>query len=202
MIRIAKSKGVILDNRHICDNKNRVAVFTEKYGKVVSFVTGYGKPASHWAGVFEGGNILELSFLQRGTSYTVTGWEMIYQPPEKNIMDFAVRELILDATSELVPLTDPDPGLFRWLIWCLRPFGGRKMYAYLARLIYRGGFLNFSDKMIMAALDKNFEEFLAGSSPDELAKLLKREMNFIQNFIGRPLKSYDFFKQTARGQFA
>ena len=123
---------------------------------------------------------------------------MIYFPEEKSLFDFAARELVLDATNELVPVNDPEHGLFKWLIWCLRPFGNRKMYAYLARLIYQGGFLDFSDKMIISALNKNFEDYLEKSSPDELAKLLKREIDFIQNFIGGPLKSYDFFKKTAR----
>ncbi len=200
MTQSAKTKAVILDNRRICDNKNRVAVFTEKYGKLVTFVAGYGKTVNHWGGAFEGGNILELSFLKRGTYYTITGWEMIYSLPDKSVMDFAAKELILDATNELVPLNDPEPGLFKWFIWCLRPFGDRKLYAYLARLIYQGGFLNFSDKMILRALDKNFEDYLEKSSPDELAELLKRELDFIQNFIGGPLRSYEFFKKTARRQ--
>ena len=197
MTQAVKTKAVILDNRRICDNKNRVVAFTEKYGKLVSFVTGYGKSANHWGGAFEGGNILELSFLKRDSFYTITGWEIIYSPLEKNLFDFAARELVLDATNEIVPSNDPEPVLFKWLIWCLMPFGDRKMYAYLARLIYQGGFLNFSDKMIVRAVEKNFEEYLEKSTPVELEKLLKREIDFIQNFIGCPLKSYDFLRQVS-----
>ncbi|PKM99963.1 MAG: hypothetical protein CVU78_03575 [Elusimicrobia bacterium HGW-Elusimicrobia-2] len=191
----AKTKAVILDNRRVCDNKNRVVVFTEQYGKLITAVAGYGKPVNHWGGAFEGGNILELSFLKKSSFYTITGWEMIYSPQESSVMDFAARELILDATNEIVPVNDPEQGLFKWLVWCLRPFRIRKMYAYLARLIYQGGFLDFSDKMIISALENNFEKNLEKSSPEELARLLKREVDFIQNFTGYPLISYDFFKK-------
>lgn len=199
MTQAVKTKAVILDNRRSGDNKNRVVAFTEKYGKLVSFVTGYGKPANHWGGAFEGGNILELSFLKRSAFYTITGWEIIYSPAEKNLFEFAARELVLDATNEILPLNDPEPGMFKWLVWCLMPFGDRKLYAYLARLIYQGGFLNFSDKMIVGALEKNFEEYLEKSTPAELEKLLKREVDFIQNFIGCPLRTYDFFKKATNG---
>ena len=196
---IAKSKAVILDNRPVCDNKNRVVVFTEQYGKLVTAVSGYGKPVNHWGGAFEGGNILELSFLKRNSFYTITGWEMLYSPKEKSVMDFAARELVLDATNELVPAHAPERGLFKWLVWCLRPFRIRKVYAYLARLIYQGGFLDFSDKMLLSALENGFEKNLEKSSLEALARLLKREMDFIQNFIGGPLKSYDFFRNQSRG---
>ncbi|MBU3955097.1 recombination protein O N-terminal domain-containing protein [bacterium] len=196
MTQTAKSQAIILDNTRSCDNKNRVVVFTEKYGKLVSSVAGYGKPVNHWGGAFEGGNILELSFLKRGDFYTITGWEIIYSLQDKSVMDFAARELILGATNELLPLNDPEPVLFRWLVWCLAPYGERKLYAYLARLIYHGGFLDFSDKMIVRVLEKNFEEYLEKNAPGELAELLRREVDVIQNFTGYPLTSYDFFKKT------
>jgi len=79
------------------------------------------------------------------------------------------------------------------------PFRIRKVYAYLVRLIYQGGFLDFSDKMLLSALENGFEKNLEKSSLEALARLLKREMDFIQNFIGGPLKSYDFFRNQSRG---
>lgn len=194
----AKSRAVVLDNRRLCDNKNRVVLFTEQYGKIITALAGYGKPAGHWGGAFEGGNILELSFLKRNSFYTVNGWDMIYSPPEADLRDFAARELILDATGELLPAHDPEQGLFKWLVWCLRPFRIRKVYAYLARLIYQGGFLDFSDRLIVAALENDFEKNLEKSSDEDLDRLLRREMDFIQNFIGLPLRSYDFFKKASK----
>lgn len=191
-----KTRAIVIDNKSVSDNKNRVILFTENFGKINSFLTGYGKAVNHWAGVFDAANILEIACRKKGPFYTVTGWEILCFYPDKDFTVFLLKQLMLEATNEVLPPDERNRNLFRWLEWALKNASMEGICVYLARLIYRGGFFNFSSGDLKKLLTKDFMRFIGKESPENLKTMLRQEIGAIEVFTGKPIKSYEIFTRT------
>ena len=188
-----KTKAIVIDNKPASANKNRVILFTENFGKINIFLTGYGASVNHWAGAFDAANILEISCRKRAGFYTVTGWEFLCFYPDKNLAEFLLKQVMLEATNEVLPLNERNKNLFRWLEWALKNVSMKGICVYFARLIYNGGFFNFSDGVLKKLLTGDFMRFIKEEPPDNLRAMLDQEIGAIENFTGTPIKSYEIF---------
>lgn len=188
-----KTKAIVIDNKPVSANKNRVVLFTENFGKINVFLTGYGKAVNHWAGAFDAANILEISCRKKGSFYTVTGWEFLCFYPDKNFLVFLLKQVMLEATNEVLPLNERNKNLFSWLEWALKNVSMKGICVYFARLIYNGGFFNFSNEVLKKLLTGDFMRFIKDESPDNLRAMLNQEIGVIEDFTGQPVKSYEMF---------
>ncbi|MCD6412522.1 MAG: recombination protein O N-terminal domain-containing protein [Elusimicrobia bacterium] len=191
----SKTKSVVFDNRRWVENKNRVILFTEAFGKISVYLTGYGKPVNHWGGVFEGGNILDVALLKRRHGYIVSGWRKVFLGDDGDFLLFLIRQIILEATCEVVPFEEPNGNLFKWAVWALKNCSLFSACVYLSRLIYSGGFFDFTHSAILPILRKNFREYLSEKSEDEIISLMRYQVKSIENFIGREIRSFRIFSE-------
>ncbi len=198
-----KTRAVVVDNRRWGENKNRVLLFTEIFGKISVYLTGYGKMANHWGGVFEGGNVLEISLIERRKSFIVSGWQKVFIPDNGRFSQFLLNQIVLESSSEVIPFDEPNENLFRWAVWALKTCSLSSVCVYLSRLIYEGGFFDFSRLDILPILKKNFKQFLSSKGNSEIFEMIERQVRIIENFTGRPLVSFRIFsEQFHRSKFS
>jgi hypothetical protein len=197
-----KTKAIVIDNKPDAPNKNRVVLFTETFGKISVMLTGYGKSANHWAGVFEGGNIIEISVVDRKNRHIISGWKRLFLSPERTFEDFLLRAMLLEATAEVIPFNETNVNLFKWLEWALKNPGISSVCIYFSRLIYSGGFFDFSNRLLLPTLKKNFRDFLRSKTKREIFSLIKQQVGIIESFTGKRIKSFEIFSESLKKEKA
>jgi len=193
-----KTKAIVIDNKPVAVNKNRVVLFTENFGKINVFLTGYGKPVNHWAGAFDAANILEISCRKQNGFYNVTGWEILHFFHDRDFDAFIMKQVMLEVTNEVLPVYEANKNIFKWLEWALKNASTTGVCVYLARLIYKGGFFNFSNEVLKKLLTGDFMRFIKDESSDNLRVMLDQEIGAIEEFTGKPVKSYEMFGKKPR----